>query len=279
MTEITRQMNDWVHNNPGEGAGLMVDAVCEITRLRRELHEAMASLIAVERTNLGAEVQLPLFYPNGDMVAVTVSAEQGAYVIHDAGNGVMLLNSHGMELTKKLKAKISSLASQYGCEFEYDRVSRRCTLEDLAICAAIVANASRSVGDQILYQQERPAVDFSRDVIERAREAVGSNRIRENETFIGDSGYEYHVTAVILTEDQDHVASLLEPVKDHNAVTMKFRRFWDISKSDAHAGASMLSVYDDEKNWNGSDLILLQGVSRLVPLSDTVKEMRVLLNA
>lgn len=40
MAEVTRQMNDWAHKNPGEGAGLMVDAVCEITRLRRELDQA-----------------------------------------------------------------------------------------------------------------------------------------------------------------------------------------------------------------------------------------------
>jgi len=232
------------------------------------------SLIDIRRTNIGCEVQLPLFYPNGDSVVVTLTAERGEYVVHDAGNGAMLLNSYGVQVTKTMAKKIAALADVYGCEFSSGRLSKRCTVEDIGVCAAIVANASRTIGDQILYRQEQPPIDFRREVLERVRGAVGQKRYRENEEVYGESGYAYRVSAVILDATGDRPVGFVEPVKDHESATKRFREFWDISRSDQYGLVARVSLYNDKRDWNRSDLLLLQEVSSLVRMEDAERRMQ-----
>jgi hypothetical protein len=240
---------------------------------------ALHSLIDIRRTNLGCEVQLPLFYPDGGSVTVTVVAERGDYVVHDAGNGTMLLNANGISLTKKLSQKIRELAAMYGCEFSAGRVERKCTTEDIGVCAAIVANASRAVGDQVLQRPVVPFLDFRKEVLERVRFVVGSKRFRENEEVVGESGYSYQVSAVVLDEAESGPVGFIEPIKDHDSATRKFREFWDISRSTRLTDIRRIALFDDSKNWDSSDLIILQEVSNLVRVSDAETRMKELLHA
>lgn len=238
------------------------------------LREALTSIFEVRESNLGFEVQLPVVYPNGEMVTVAVNVEGGEYVVHDAGFGSMFLNSSGMNLTANLEKRLFSIAQNYGCEFLNGRMSRRCDAESLAIAITIVANASRSIGDQVLYRGSEPMIDFRRQAIEKISSAVGSERIRENEEVLGDSGYAYRVSAVILDQHEDRAVGYVEPIKDHDAATKKFREFWDISKSETSRDIARLSFYDDQRKWKSSDLILLQKVSNVVRLSDSDARMK-----
>lgn len=245
-----------------------------------QMRAAIVSLIDIRRTSTGAcEAQLPLFYPNGDSVTVTVHADKGEYVIHDSGNGVMVLNAHGVELSKKLSKRLTELALAYGCEFSGDRIAKRCSFEDVGVCAAIVANASRSVGDQLLSQPRAPMIDFREEVISRIRGVVGAKRIRENEEMYGESGYSYKVSAVILDDVAARPIAIVEPIKDHEAATKKFREFWDLSRSSQYLSTARLSLYDGTKSWNQADLILLQEVSNVVRLEDAERRVRALAEA
>lgn len=237
------------------------------------IRAGMHALIDIRRTNLGCEVQLPLFYLDGGSVTVTVAAEKGEYVVHDSGSGTMLLNANGMHLTRKLSEKITSLVRMYGCDFSAGRVARRCTPEDVGVCAAIVANASRAVGDQVLQRPILPVLDFRREVLSKVRGIVGDARIRENEEVFGESGYSYKISAVILDKEESRPISFLEPVKDHDMATKKFREFWDISRSPRFGDVKRISLFDDRRNWDKSDLLILQEVSNLVRLSDTDRRM------
>lgn len=243
------------------------------------IKNALASLIDIKRTNLGCEVQLPLFYPDGGSVTVTVAAERGEYVVHDAGNGAMVLSASGVHMTRNISQKIVGLAEHYGCEFSSGRVERRCTPEDIGVCAAIVANASRAIGDQVFYRQVIGPIDFRREVLGKVRDLVGNNRFRENEEVFGESGYSYQVSAVILDGEASAPISFVEPIKDHEAATKKFREFWDISRSDRFGSVKRISLFDDKRQWDRADLIILQEVSNLVRVSDTESRMREIVNA
>ncbi len=243
------------------------------------IRSGLNALIDIRRTNLGCEVQLPLFYPDGGSVTVTVAAERGDYVVHDSGSGAMFLNANGLQLTKKLSEKITSLVGMYGCEFSGGRVARRCTPDDVGVCAAIVANASRAVGDQVLQRPLIPMIDFRREVLSRVRGIVGEARFRENEEIVGESGYAYRISAVILDRAEALPISFVEPVKDHDTATKKFREFWDISRSARFGGVKRISLFDDQRNWDKSDLILLQEVSNVVRLSDADQRMTELADA
>ena len=67
--------------------------------------------------------------------------------------------------------------------------------------------------------------------------------------------------------------SFVEPIKDHDAATKKFREFWDISRSEQFGDVARISLFDDRRKWNGADLLILQEVSNLVRVSDADKRM------
>src|SRR5690242_1510334 len=115
-----------------------------------EIEAASRALITARKTTLGVEIQMPVVYPTGHTVTVEVTVQGGHYVVHDAGFGSMSLTSAGVTLTKSLQERLSLLAKYYGCEFIEGRMSRRCTVEQIALAAVMVANASRTVGDQAI---------------------------------------------------------------------------------------------------------------------------------
>lgn len=239
-----------------------------------ELEKAIRALVSVRASNLGFDVQLPLVYPNGETVVVTVAAEGDEFVVHDSGNGSAILAVYGVSLTPKLNHKLSEIADHYGCEFLSGRMVRRSSLEGLPIAVAIVANSSRSIGDQMLNTPSAPIVDFKTEALEILRESVGRERVRENEAILGESGSRYTASAVILSKDQSRPVSIVEPIKDHDAATKKFREFWDISQNSDLAHLGRISLYDDRHAWAASDLNLLQNVSNIVRLTDSGSRMR-----
>ena len=106
-------------------------------------------------------------------MTVTVTAQRCDYLVHDAGTGTMILNTSGVQMTKKLSQKIQNLIEHYGCVFAAGRVEKRCSPADIGVCAAIVANASRAVGDQLFERQTIAPIDFRREVLARVRHVVG----------------------------------------------------------------------------------------------------------
>lgn len=244
------------------------------------IRRALTGLIAVSQTSSGVEVQLPVFFPNGDTASVVVTAEGRDFIVHDNGGALAFLGDFGLDATKKkVILKFVNLAGRYGCEFVYGRVQRRCGGDDLAVCAAIVSNASRAVADHVISASDQPILDFRAEVLGNIREIVGASRFRENEEVIGESGYAYKVSAIVLDERKKRPISFVEPVKDHDTATKKFREFWDISRSEATSQITRISLYDDRKVWNSADLLLLQGVSNVVRLQDVEPRLKELLAA
>jgi hypothetical protein len=241
--------------------------------------ESLSSLISVSRSNLGIELQTPVIYPNGDLVSVTIKLESGNYIVHDGGNGSAILSASGVSLTKKIAERLNKIAEHYGCEFVSGRMLRTCTPDDVGVCAAIVANASRSIGDQSLLRDQQPILDFRREVLERVRNSVGGRRYRENEEVVGESGSAYRISAVILDDGLEGPVGFVEPVKDHEAATKKFREFWDISESERYSGVLRISLYNEAWPWRAGDLSLLQRVSNVVRLADTEARMKEFLGA
>src|SRR5215469_7018137 len=115
-----------------------------------EIEATARAIVSARHTNLGIEVTTPVVYPNGNLVTVAVMVEGGEYVVHDAGFGAMYLNSAGIRITRQLTRRFAELAARYGCEFIGGRMTRRCSPEQVAMATVMVANASRTIGDQAL---------------------------------------------------------------------------------------------------------------------------------
>lgn len=239
-----------------------------------QLAAACRALVKVEFSSLGLEVQLPVIYPNGDLATVVVAEEGDHYVAHDGGFAAMLLAGHGVGMTNKLRAKVESLSAHYGCAFVNDRMVRRAEIDTLPLAVAVVANASRTIADQLLETRNQPMFSFRREVIERVKEFVGSSRVREDEEVFGYSGTPYHVGAVILDKTAATPIALVEAVKDRDGVDKRFREFFDISLSETMSAPDRIVLYDERARLQQGDLIVLQKVSNVVRFSDAEARLK-----
>lgn len=232
-----------------------------------DLEAASRSLIKAKETNLGYEVELPVVYPNGQCVSVVISVSGGSYVVHDAGHGALNLTEAGLSLTKQLTARLRRLADAYGCEFVSGRMTKLCTEQQLAIAIALVANASRAVGDQIFEQREGRLRDFRREVASAVASVVPERRVRTAAMVVGESGTSYRIANVVLASDAQTELAFVEPISDQSSVNSKFREFFDISSNEDYASVARISVYDDRISWRDGDLAVLDRVSNIVPFS------------
>lgn len=148
----------------------------------KELEAACRALVSVEKSNLGYEVQLPVIYPSGDFATVVVAASGDQFSVHDAGFAAMTLANHGMKLSAKVRARIAALSAHYGCEFLNDRMSRLAPLDQLPLAVAVIANASRTVADQLLQLQHQPVFSFRQEVVDRVRETPEADKFSGTET-------------------------------------------------------------------------------------------------
>lgn len=245
----------------------------------KDLEAACRALVRVQPSSLGYEVQLPVIYPNGDFVTVVVAPNDNRFLVYDAGFAAMTLASHGVRMTLKMKSRIAELSKHYGCEFLNERMSRIATIDELPVAVAVVANASRTIADQLLQIHPQPILSFKQTVIERVKEFVGSTRVRENELVIGNSGTEYHIGAAVLDRHLSKPVAYVEAVRDMEGVNKRLREFYDISLVPELADMSRIVLYDDAAQLRQGDLLVLQNVSNVVRFSDAEARLRPLANA
>jgi len=229
-----------------------------------ELETAARALVSARRTNLGIEVTMPVVYPNGQMITVVITTEQGDYVVHDAGTGAMCLTASGARLSTQLERRLAELAQHYGCEFIDGRMMRRASEAQLALAIVMVANASRTVGDQSIYVRRQQDADFREAVTERVRELVGK-RLRSGEDVRGFSGRLYRPAIILDKAERARVAFVL-PLATRSVVQAHFAEFWDLQK--IHPNVANESVYDEHGGFRQEDLTLLREVTALTPFRD-----------
>jgi hypothetical protein len=239
----------------------------------REIEAASRALISARKTSLGIEVQMPVVYPTGESVVVVVTVHGGEYVVHDAGFGAMYLTSAGITLNETLQMRLSALAHHYGCDFIEGRMSRQCTPEQIALAMVMVANASRTVGDQALEAKKRPMTLFKREMSDAVMGLYGSKRIRHDETVVGATGTSYRVNAIVLDKAERDPVAFIEAVTDEQAVNRHFREFYDFGLSEKYKIVSRVAIYDSRRTWRPGDLTLLRGVARTVPYANIAKDL------
>lgn len=204
---------------------------------------------------------MPVVYPNGQMITVVISAERGDYVVHDAGSGAMCLTASGAKLSAQLERRLAELAQHYGCEFIDGRMMRRASEQQLALAIVMVANASRTVGDQSIYIRRQQDADFREAVTERVREIVGK-RLRSGEDVRGFSGRIYH-PAIVLDKAERAPLAFVLPLATRSVVQAHFAEFWDLQK--INPKVTNESIYDERAGFRDEDLTLLREVTELTP--------------
>ncbi len=243
-----------------------------------EIEAAGRSLICARTTNLGIEVQMPLIYPSGNGVTVIVVDEGETCLVHDAGFGAMELELAGMGISKKVRVQLARQASIFGCEFSQSRMWLRCPKARTSLGIAMVANASKLVGDQSVELRALITTDFKKEVAHLMRLSLGEDRVKIDDGVLGDSGINYKMKIVLLNQEKTAPQAFVETVSEQKAVNAPFRAFYDIQKNASLRDIRRLSVYDDRHQWRPGDLILLQDVSAIVPFTTAQMHLDRVLN-
>ncbi|NBC34745.1 MAG: hypothetical protein GVY13_18895 [Alphaproteobacteria bacterium] len=232
---------------------------------QQDLEAACRALIRARHSNLGVEITLPVLYPDGQAVDVAVTVDAGTYVVHDASNGSFYLSKHGVEFTARLRDRLAALAESYGCDFLSGRVSMACTADVIAVAIALVANASRAIGDEARRVALGRARLFEKAVTGRLK-TLCAERLQERAEVIGDSGRVYRVGHVITAADCRSPLCFIETVANEKAVPRRVAEFLDLT--DEYPEVPRQSVYDEDLQWESHNLLLLQKVSETIPFSE-----------
>ena len=237
--------------------------MCDITSA--ELEAAVRALVTAQQTTLGIELTLPVMYANGEAVSVVVSHEGSLCVVHDAGFAAMHLASLGAKLTKNMQQRLRDLAGRFGCNFDRNRVFRHCSKEQVPLVCAVVANASRLIGDQALELKRFTENEFKAMLLELLREIVG-DRLRQNEMVRGQSGRTYKVDSIILDNDGKQPKAFVLGIANKAVTSSSFAELFDIRQ--AHRAVANEAIYDETSDIRDEDLRLLGEVSDLFPYAD-----------
>lgn len=155
-------------------------------------------------------------------------------------------------------------------------MTRRCSVEQIALAIAIVANASRTVGDQSLETRHGVERDFREEVSQRLREIVGS-RIRAQQEVKGASGRLYRVGNVVLNVAQTTPVAFVESFANRAGVANHFMEFFDLRP--AYPEVGRYSVYDQNEPFTKPELNLLREVSQVVSYGQSRQALAVLRSA
>jgi hypothetical protein len=231
----------------------------------QDVESAVRALVEACPTPLGLEVSTPVIYANGDYVTVIVAQESDGYITHDAGMGGMHIASEGIGLGGDMATRLRGVAARYDCQIDGGRITRSCALDDLGASVALVANASRAVGDVIVEIRRHGESQFRHVVTEGIREIAG-DRLRENESFKGASGTTYRVPNVILDQNLQVARAFVLPVASRSAVPTQFRELFDLRA--AFPDVYLESIYNDESDFRPQqDGWVLQQVGEVLPIS------------
>ncbi len=240
-----------------------------------DIQQAARALIEARATGMGIEVTTPIVHANGDFVEVIVVPGREPFEVHDAGIGSMRLSAEGMRTGGDIGARMRLAAERYDCLVEGGRIVRRCPQAEVAVSIALVANASRTVGDFAAEVRRQNDSQFRFVLTERIREIAGT-RLKENEAFKGRSGRVYRVPNVILNKELSTPLAFAVPLASRSSVPIQFRELFDLKA--AFPDVRNESVYNDEGDFRpDEDGWILAQVGEVVPFSDLAKMLPALL--
>ena len=225
-----------------------------------DVERAVKALVFAQKTNLGIEVSMPIIYADGQLASIVVEAEDGAFVVHDAGEAAMRLSSAGIPPTRA--DNVSGIVARFRCGFIKGRVTAKAnSIDEIGVVASLVANASRSVADLALEIRRHTEADFRIRVGETLREAIGP-RVRENQEFRGRSGRRYRMPAIILDRTEAHPTNFVSALATRQTVPLSVSMFFDLRGP--YPNVENDAIYDDSSDFREEDRALLASISTVI---------------
>jgi hypothetical protein len=228
------------------------------------IQSALSEIFEVHSVNESSVVTTQCLYPSGSFVQVTVRGGEHTFYVSDEGMAVQEIESAGA-VPSSPDRMIQPIAASFGLLVSKGKImSQQCSLSDLGLNIALVANASRSAAEWFfdtlkVRQDEKFKAIVSHFLRAKFHSAVQSG------VLTGVSNKTHKFDNIIYL--RDHRKLVVDSVvNDHNSISSRMVANWDL-RSANHSGIEQRIVYDDRDKWKAEDLNILSAAATLVPYS------------
>jgi hypothetical protein len=177
------------------------------------VERAMAQLVRIEQDGGTARVQLPLFYPSGASVAVSVERVKRGYVVSDNGLAYREIEMVGAERSFARTAR--GATDRFGVEARPKTIFVATPVEGLATAIADVAGASawlaQTVIDGIADHHQNKIAEH---LYGRLVHIFGQAKVEPKARIVGASTNDWEVTSLVHLGGRD---AIFDVVSNHHA--------------------------------------------------------------
>ncbi|CAM8624338.1 hypothetical protein MCEREM30_01146 [Paracoccaceae bacterium] len=226
-----------------------------MTALCKIILESTSSLWACMETTNGARVRTTCVFPSFEPVFVYVAKLGDGFVVHDAGEAMAIIMSHG-QAGDAAKRTIRSECKRFDVAFSERRISLKIdAAEWLETAIVAVANTAATAARNALKDNNIKAERDLADVIFHLLEPkLAKGTITKDFPFLGESGRRYRFDLAIQGKEQ---LTLIEIVSRHaNSVNSKY-----VALADVPSDAAVKKIVAHNNDLSQEDILLLQNVA------------------
>ncbi len=220
------------------------------------------------------EVPTQCLYPSGKRVVVFVSGGGTGARVSDEAGALDELTTHNKIANDVQTRVIIPACQKWGVYHEKGKLYATSKgKSDLRAAIVRVANAS-SFAAQIGFERikEHAGRSFKKELHFVLSDFFGEERVKAEVKIAGKSNRSYRFDRMIELSNVEKL--LIDPVSpDANSVNSRAVAHLDVREL-GNPNIYQRIVYDDNENWNASDLSLLQMASTTVPLSKMREDLR-----
>lgn len=214
-----------------------------------------AKLWSCKETDNGARIRTTCVFPSFEPVFVYVVRLGDGFVVHDAGETMGVILSHGQD-GDAAKRIIRTECKRYDLTCEGRRISLKIdALEWLETAIVSVANTAASAAQQAMTAAKRKAErDLTDTLYELLVPKVAKGTLAKNFDFQGTSGRKYHFDLAV--RGRDDLTLIQTVLPNANSLNSKF-----VSLSDIPADEPIQKIAAHNGDLSAQDVLLLQTVA------------------
>jgi hypothetical protein len=200
--------------------------VQDIVGIRAAVDSAMAQLVSVKHSDGVSHIHLPVFYPSGAAVTVSVEQIKGGYSVTDEGFAYREIEMVGADRMFGRAAR--SAGERFGVDANSRMVSASADMGTLAGAIADVAIASAWVAHSVIDRiSNRDENEIAQHLYGRLVHIFGANKVEQKATIIGASSNDWEVSSLV---HLDGGVAVFDVVRNHHvAVYSTSTKFHDLA--------------------------------------------------
>jgi hypothetical protein len=216
-----------------------------VVTVQRALSDYFQSEFEVQAFDEGRLVcEMPIYYPDGNSVAVFVIEQAGKFEVTDYGEGYANATERTGIRRTPIKAAAREICASLGLDFAAGRVSVITRSENIADAAWRVATASARIAEAVTFARAERGRGDEDIFTEEVEHAIRSRQIpiEREPKLVGDSGHEY--TPALFIPAAHLIVEPIAPEVAWIRAASVYAEFGDLAQAN---GYRLLAVVDDRE--------------------------------